>query len=174
MNKSALLLQKALLKLGNDWVDCGSNGMASRRFNGLRMRCVMNDLVVVQSSESSFNSLSVNDALDQEIIQQIVKIENNSDIRINRLLIYFKNGYQLSVIQGFCTYGSESGLFEIAIIDPAGEMSASLWDDEDDNDSSVCRHCSVEKVKHYMKKVSQLVCETPVVLTMSMKSIVVD
>lgn len=112
----------------------------------------MDELVVIQVLTSWFDSVS----LDKESINQIVKIENRSDPYISRLRIYFKNGFQLSVIQGAYTYGSESNLFEIAIMDWYGEMSNLLWDEEDDTGDTVCGYCSVEKVQHYIKKVSQL------------------
>ena len=116
----------------------------------------MDELVVVQVLTSWFGSESVASDLDKESINQITNIENRSDPYISRLRIYFKNGLQLSVIQGAYTYGSESNLFEIAIMDWYGEMSDLLWDEEDDRDNTVCGHCSVEKVHHYIKKVSQL------------------
>lgn len=116
----------------------------------------MNELVVVQSLTAWFGPVSVARGLDTDTINQIAKIENRSDPYISRLRIYFKNGLQLSVIQGAYTYGSESNLFEIAIMDWHGEMLDSLWDDEDDRGDTVCGHCSVEKVHHYIKKVSQL------------------
>ena len=124
----------------------------------------MNELVVVQSLTAWFGPASVASGLDTDIINQIAKIENRSDPYISRLRIYFKNGFQLSVIQGAYTYGSESNLFEIAIMDWYGEMSDLLWDEEDDRGDTVCGFCSVEKVYHYMKKISRLPCKDEVEL----------
>lgn len=120
----------------------------------------MDELVVVQVLTSWFGS----ESLDKESINQITNIENKSNSYISRLRIYFKNWFQLSVIQGAYTYGSESNLFEIAIMDWHGDMSNLLWDEEDDKDDIVCGFCSVEKVYHYMKKVSQLPSKDEVVL----------
>lgn len=47
----------------------------------------------------------------------ITRVENMSDFMANRMRIHFKNGYQLSVIRGYGTYGSRADLFEIAVID---------------------------------------------------------
>ena len=51
--------------------------------------------------------------------------------------------------------GAEQGLFEIAIIDSQDQRLAHLWDEEDGEDT-VCGYCSVEKVHHYIRKISQL------------------
>ena len=58
------------------------------------------------------------------------------------------------MIQGAYTYGSESNLFEIAIMDWYGEMSDLLWDAEDDR-NDIVGHCSVEKFIIILKR-SQL------------------
>lgn len=46
---------------------------------------------------------------------KIISVENNSDGFITRARVVFANGYELSVIRGWGTHGSELDLYEIAI-----------------------------------------------------------
>lgn len=93
--------------------------------------------------------------LESEIKDQIERVEDCSDSYCARARVVFKNGYQLSIIRGPFTYGAELGLFEIAIMNSQDQMLAHLWDEED-GEATVCGFCSVEKVHHYIRKISQL------------------
>ena len=97
--------------------------------------------------------------LESEVMDRIERVENHSDSYGDsycaRARVVFKNGYQLSIIRGPFTYGAEQGLFEIAIMDSQDQMLAHLWDEEDGEDT-VCGYCSVEKVHHYIRKISRL------------------
>ena len=52
----------------------------------------------------------------------IDRIEDKSDSLITRYRVYMKNGYSVSVIRGFGTYGAEENLFEVAVYDKNGQM----------------------------------------------------
>ena len=97
--------------------------------------------------------------LESEVMDRIERVENHSDSYgdsyVARARVIFKNGYQLSIIRGPFTYGAELGLFEIAIMNSQDQRLAHLWDEEDGEDT-VCGYCSVEKVHHYIRKISQL------------------
>jgi hypothetical protein len=84
--------------------------------------------------------------------QTIESVEDRSDENIKRMLITFKNGYKLSIIRGMGTYGSESGLFEIAPMNNSGKFNKSLFD-KDDRDDNVLGYCDVKKVELYIYKI---------------------
>ena len=52
----------------------------------------------------------------------IEKAEDMSDpfLGIKRVRVFFKNGYELSVIRGSFSYGGREGLFEIMLTDKPG------------------------------------------------------
>lgn len=52
----------------------------------------------------------------------IERAEDQSDpfFMINRVRVYFKNGYELSIIRGPWTYGGRDGKFEIMLTDKPG------------------------------------------------------
>jgi hypothetical protein len=74
---------------------------------------------------------------------------------MNRARIKFKNGYQLSVVQGDYSYGGDDNLFEIAPFTKEGSMTDELFDEEDSGDT-VLGYCDIEKVNHYILKISSL------------------
>lgn len=80
-------------------------------------------------------------------------IENLSDSDMARARIHFKNGYELSVIKGFGSYGSKEGLFEIAIMRKDGEYANELYEE---GDSDVLGFLTLEKVMHYIDKTGRL------------------
>jgi len=86
----------------------------------------------------------------------IESIVDMSDEITKRMRVEFKNGHQLSIIYGLCTYGVDSGLFEIAIFDKVGEFDGSLFDEEDKGDD-VLGYCDKEKVEHYVNKIGNLI-----------------
>lgn len=58
------------------------------------------------------NAITTNDSSIKNLIKDI-RDKSDYSIPIQRRLIRFKNGCELSVISGFGTYGGEQGLFEI-------------------------------------------------------------
>lgn len=86
----------------------------------------------------------------------IESITDKSDTFMKRIRVTFKNGYGLSIIKGFGSYGSRHGLFEIAVFDKDGEMTGELFDAEDHGDT-VLSHCDIDKLNHYINKIGKLV-----------------
>lgn len=59
--------------------------------------------------------------LTNDITHKIKSVEDHSNDYASRLRVTFNNGYSLSIIRGDWSYGGESGLFEIAVIDSDNE-----------------------------------------------------
>ena len=85
----------------------------------------------------------------------IKSITDKSDELTDRMRIEFKNGYQLSIIRGYVSYGYKSGLFEIAPFNKNGDMDGNLFDDNDKGDD-VLGYCNKEKVEYYVNKIGNL------------------
>ena len=85
----------------------------------------------------------------------IDSVEDASDESMKRARVHFKNGYQLSIIQGPSSYGGPEGLYEISPINKAGCLDGDLLDEEDQGDD-VCGYCEVDKVDHYIRKIGGL------------------
>lgn len=64
--------------------------------------------------------------LVDDVALKIEKVFDNSEPFVSRLRVDFKNGYTLSIIRGRWTYGSEDGLFEIAVIRDGEFVTRSL------------------------------------------------
>lgn len=96
-----------------------------------------------------------NELITQNQNRHIERLEDDSDELIKRIRIHFKNGYQLSVIFGFGTYGKDENLMEIAIFDWDGEFCPHLFDVED-TDEDVLGYCDKPKVSHYIDKIGRL------------------
>ncbi len=54
--------------------------------------------------------------LVNDVALRIKQVSDYSDTYVSRLRVDFLNGYSLSIIRGWGTYGSAKGLFEIAVI----------------------------------------------------------
>lgn len=80
-------------------------------------------------------------------------VEDKSDFLMKRALVCFRNDYQLSIISGPFAYGSEQGLFEIAIFDREGNFCPELFEE---GDSDVLGYQSEQQVIHYINKVGSL------------------
>jgi len=93
--------------------------------------------------------------LPSEVKSSIASITDNSDGLMRRARIKFINGFELSVIRGEFSYGSENGLFEIAIFDVDGDFARECYDECDQGDG-VVGNCDVEKVLHYIEKTANL------------------
>ena len=50
------------------------------------------------------------------IEEKIASVENKSNSLTTRMRVNFRNGYGVSVVRGFGTYGAEPGLFELAVL----------------------------------------------------------
>lgn len=90
---------------------------------------------------------------DLQKYTSIDHIEDRSDPTMARARIHFKNGYELSVIKGFGSYGSSQGLFEIAIMRENGEYADELYEE---GGSSVEGCLTLEKVMYYIDKIGKL------------------
>lgn len=64
--------------------------------------------------------------LVNDVALKIKQVSDRSDTYVSRLRVDFLNGYSLSIIRGWGTYGSESGLFEIAVIKDGEFVTRSL------------------------------------------------
>lgn len=57
-----------------------------------------------------------------------------SDPHTARLRVEFPNGFELSVIRGEYSYGGDAGLFEVAVIDPAGSFTRAAFTEDPGDD----------------------------------------
>jgi len=85
---------------------------------------------------------------------KIYKIENNSDPFMDRIRVFFKNGYKLSIIWGECAY-CDQGSFEIAILNIDGGFCPHLFEEEDQGDD-ILGNCSFYKVNSYIENIGNL------------------
>ena len=62
-------------------------------------------------------------ALDLRTLDpRIVRVVDTSVPGINRMQVFFTNGWGVSIIRGMFTYGSDEGLFEMLLIVPGGDL----------------------------------------------------
>ena len=99
-----------------------------------------------------------------ELVLKGFDIESNSNIKrlsdkssndMTRIRVEFKNGLQLSIVQGSWSYGGKEGLFEIGPFNKEGCLDGTLFDGEDWGDD-VLGYCTKEKVIHYINKIGGL------------------
>ena len=88
---------------------------------------------------------------DLQKYTSVDRIEDLSDHMIARSRIHFKNGYELSVIKGFGSYGYSAGLFEIAIFKPNGEFTKEFYGPYPSGD--VLGYLTHEEVMFYIENV---------------------
>lgn len=99
---------------------------------------------------------SLMDLIIKENYTFIEKIEDLSNSFLKRMRIYFKNGYQLSVINSErYSFGSDEGLFEIAPM-RHNEVDCPELFDEKDQGGYVLGCCDKEKVIYYVNKIGNL------------------
>ena len=53
--------------------------------------------------------------MTNDVTHKISQVDDESDRFISRLHVTFLNGYCLSIVRGWGTYGGKDGLFEIAV-----------------------------------------------------------
>lgn len=94
-----------------------------------------------RNDESELNALLCAD--------MIASVDNNSDEKMQRARVHFKNGHSLSIIRGPYSYGGDEGLFEIM---PSDE---SFLDEEHSGDP-VCGYLTAEQVEHYIRKIGAM------------------
>ena len=94
-------------------------------------------------------------SIPKDVKDGIKSVITNSDFVFNRIHITFKNGYALSVINGYGAYCGEDS-YEIAIVNLENELDGSLLDEKDQSDDVVLGYCSPAKVAGYIIKVSKL------------------
>jgi hypothetical protein len=87
-----------------------------------------------------------------EFSDDIEFVADMSDPWIKRVRVFFKNGFQLSIINSSVAYCKDSYPFEIAIMNRDGCFVPYLFD-EGENGDDVLGYCSIEKVNHYIKKI---------------------
>jgi len=92
----------------------------------------------------------------------ILKVEDHSgpqieglpdylkNILTKRARVFFKNGLQLSIITGGCSFGGEQGLFEIAVLDETGLVENVLPEGE------VAGYLTANEVNCYIEKIGNL------------------
>jgi hypothetical protein len=96
-----------------------------------------------------------NDNQIQALSNLIKEVRDTSDFMVKCRSVIFKNGYELSVIYGYGTYGSQSGLFEVAAFDPSGEWCNDKLNPEQFYKEPI-GYCSPEEVVSYMFKLGNL------------------
>jgi len=84
------------------------------------------------------------------------KIQEERGMR--RARIHFKNGLQLSVIQGDFSYGAGDGLYEVAAFDLDGEMYGELLG-EYQQDDDVLGYLTEEEVIFFIERIGNLIQE---------------
>lgn len=89
-----------------------------------------------------------------ETLDYVDRTENKSSGRINRLRVYFKNGFELSVVHSSIMYGNEK-LYEIAVLDKDGNFQTNVFEG-DYIDEEVMGHLKSEEVMYYIKKIGGL------------------
>lgn len=113
--------------------------------------------MTVQKLPNTCMGLILKKGLISEVIDNSEHFENAPRYSMNRVLINFTNGYSLSVIRGFYSYGGEKGLFEIASFDKKGEMDGTLLFDHDHYAcDDVMGNLTVGEVNKYIEKISLL------------------
>jgi len=85
-------------------------------------------------------------------IETIEHIKNNSDCLFQRLRVYFKNGYSLSIIKGPYSYGGKQDLFEIAPYDKKDCINGSVLGI---SGNDILGYCSVEQVRSFIKQIGE-------------------
>ena len=97
--------------------------------------------------------------LDEQKLQllghNVVRVVDNSDEYMQRALIVFKNGLELSIIAGDGAYGNEANPFEIAPINTQGALDGSFFDEEDQWDD-VLGYVNLDKINYYIAKMGAL------------------
>lgn len=81
--------------------------------------------------------------------------ETNEDWFANKLRIYFKNDYGISIIQGEYAYTDDNSEYEIAPLDKNHKLDGSLFDEQHQGDN-VLGHCDVNLVNYYINKIGSL------------------
>ena len=71
--------------------------------------------------------------MDASTLTGVEAIEDKSDLHMDRVLVIFSNGLEVSVIRGLGSYGWRSNLFEAAVY-LNHNMSRVLFDDGIDQD----------------------------------------
>lgn len=61
----------------------------------------------------------MNDLMLADYSHLIDRAEDRSHGVMSRVRVFFKNGWQLSIIRGYGSYGGENGLFEAMPVNPA-------------------------------------------------------
>ncbi len=82
----------------------------------------------------------------------ILRVEDRSSGVMNRVRVFFTNGYQLSIVR---EKGIVEGIFELCAYDQDGYVDESLFDLKDQSDT-VCGKCDPDKVSYYLRKLSNL------------------
>jgi len=80
-------------------------------------------------------------------------VKNYSESYMQRIRVFFKNGYSLSIIQGKYSYGGEQGLFEIAPFNKRGKMDGELLGN---SESDVFGYLSIKQVQLFIKQIGEL------------------
>lgn len=92
--------------------------------------------------------------LTNDVTHKIYQVQDGSDPWISRLKVQFKNGYELSIVRGLGTYGSDQGLFEIAVFYDGEFVTRELQDDEDAD--SVIGYLTESDVRHWAVRIANL------------------
>ena len=93
--------------------------------------------------------LTLQEVLDPKVNNQISHIRDNSNLHIHRARVFFKNGHELSIIQGEHTSGGSQGLYEIM---PSDVTTL----DEMDSGSGVVGYLDADRVQYYIRKIGAL------------------
>ena len=83
----------------------------------------------------------------------IESVKDNSDERMDRVYITFKNGETLSIIKGDGSYGFEQGLFEIQ---PSKPELLKSFDANSEYNDSVEGHLTIDDLNYYINKIGGL------------------
>ena len=88
--------------------------------------------------------------MSSHLIESVI---DNSDERMGRVYITFKNGETLSIIRGDGSYGFEDGLFEIQ---PSKPELLKSYDSESEYNDSVEGHLTIDDLNYYINKLGNL------------------
>jgi len=97
--------------------------------------------------------LSIERIKNTPMVKEVTNIPHG---KLNRLQVKFNNGLGLSIIEGKSAITDQERPYEIAIFDKTGLFTQEYTDDCDADDI-VIGYCDVDKVMHYLNKISTII-----------------
>lgn len=87
--------------------------------------------------------------LPSRISNNIEDIIDCSDAYMKRMRVKFKNGFQLSIVQGLYSYGYDEGKFELAILDENNNL-VPIYMGEYNIEDTIIGACDISEMQYYL------------------------